>query len=128
MTNSKYTVTKNDSIDEQNPPVSNSQGTTNRGKEDQKRRKSRIFRLCTMLVAIVVFCIVELVIGHLAHSLALVADSFHMMSDALSLIIAAVAIRMGGKINKVSILKSHHTLSNSKILGEKSESEHFFIQ
>ena len=75
---------------------------THRGKEDQKRRKSRIIRLGTMLVAIVVFCVVELVIGHLAHSLALVADSFHMMSDALSLIIAAVAIRMGGKINKAS--------------------------
>ena len=70
-------------------------------KADRNQRKSRILRLGAMLAAIVVFCVIELVFGHLSGSLALVADAFHMMSDALALIIAAVAIRMGGKIDKV---------------------------
>ena len=75
-------------------------------KADQKRRKSRILRLGAMLVCIVVFCVVELVFGHLSGSLALVADAFHMMSDSLALIIAAFAIKMGGKIDKVTFTNS----------------------
>ena len=36
---------------------------------------------------------VELTVGHLTHSTALVADSFHMLSDVIALIIALVSLR-----------------------------------
>ena len=39
------------------------------------------------------FMIVELVVGNMTNSMALVADSFHMMSDVIALVIAYVSIR-----------------------------------
>ena len=39
------------------------------------------------------FMVVELVVGNLTNSMALVADSFHMMSDVIALVIAYVSIR-----------------------------------
>jgi len=40
------------------------------------------------------FFVVELVVGNMVKSLALVADSFHMLSDLLSLIIGAIALKV----------------------------------
>ena len=39
------------------------------------------------------YMIVELVVGNLTNSMALVADSFHMMSDVIALIIAFISVR-----------------------------------
>ena len=39
------------------------------------------------------FMIVEMVVGNLTNSMALVADSFHMLSDVIALIIAFVSVR-----------------------------------
>ena len=39
------------------------------------------------------FMVVELVVGNMTNSMALVADSFHMMSDVIALVIAYVSIR-----------------------------------
>ena len=64
-------------------------------------RFGRTTRLYTMLFMVVGFCAVEFIVGHLADSLALVADSFHMLSDALALIVAAMAINFGKTTNKV---------------------------
>ena len=36
---------------------------------------------------------VELVVGNLTNSMALVADSFHMLSDVIALIIAYISVR-----------------------------------
>ena len=36
-------------------------------------------------------------VGYLAHSLALIADGFHLFSDIIALIIALYAIRIGKK-------------------------------
>ncbi|XP_078494035.1 proton-coupled zinc antiporter SLC30A1-like [Ciona intestinalis] len=51
-------------------------------------------RLSSMLGLIVVYFLAEAVVGHLTSSLTLIADSFHMLSDALSLIVALVAVRL----------------------------------
>lgn len=47
-----------------------------------------------MLILIIGYFFTELIVGHITNSLTLVADSFHMLSDALSLIVALVAVRM----------------------------------
>ena len=54
-------------------------------------------RLLGMLGMTTSFMVVELVVGHLTNSMALVADSFHMMSDVIALLIAYVSIRMSPK-------------------------------
>ena len=50
-------------------------------------------RILGMLAMTVSFMVVELVVGNLTNSMALVADSFHMMSDVIALVIAYVSIR-----------------------------------
>lgn len=42
-------------------------------------------RIGCMLSMIFIFFLVELIVGHISHSVALIADSFHMLSDALAL-------------------------------------------
>ena len=39
------------------------------------------------------FMLVELIVGNWTNSMALVADSFHMLSDVIALIIAYVSVR-----------------------------------
>ena len=39
----------------------------------------------------------ELVVGYLTNSMALVADSFHMLSDVIALLIALVSIKISPK-------------------------------
>ena len=43
------------------------------------------------------FMLVELIVGYITNSMALVADSFHMLSDVIALIIAFISIRMSPK-------------------------------
>ena len=43
------------------------------------------------------FMLVELVVGHITNSTALVADSFHMLSDVIALLIALVSLRISPK-------------------------------
>ena len=40
------------------------------------------------------FMLVELIVGNYTNSMALVADSFHMLSDVIALIIAYISVRM----------------------------------
>jgi len=40
------------------------------------------------------FFIVEIVFGYISHSMALIADSFHMLSDVMALGIAFVCMRV----------------------------------
>jgi zinc transporter 1 len=49
-------------------------------------------RIIFMMVLIGSFMIVELVVGIVVRSLALVSDSYHMLSDLLALVIALVGI------------------------------------
>ena len=50
-------------------------------------------KLVGMMVLSTSYMIVEMVVGNLTNSMALVADSFHMLSDVIALIIAFVSIR-----------------------------------
>lgn len=55
---------------------------------------TRSQRLLCMLSLTGSYFVVELVVGLMTNSLALVADSFHMASDVLALLVALVAIRI----------------------------------
>ena len=50
-------------------------------------------KLLGMMVLSTSYMIVEMVVGNWTNSMALVADSFHMLSDVIALIIAFVSIR-----------------------------------
>ena len=54
-------------------------------------------RLISMFGLTSSFFIVEIVVGHLTNSMALIADSFHMLSDIAALIIAFVSVKMAPK-------------------------------
>lgn len=59
-----------------------------------RRRLSRSTRLIIMLTMTFAFFAVELAFGYLSHSMALVADSFHMLSDVMALGIAFACLRV----------------------------------
>ncbi len=54
-------------------------------------------RLLFMLSLTTTFFMIELVVGYVTNSMALVADSFHMLSDVVALVIAYVSVRMSPK-------------------------------
>ena len=62
------------------------------------------------------FFLVEIVVGHLTNSMALVADSFHMLSDIAALIIAFISVRMSPK----SWDKNTYGWARAEVLGKKS--------
>ncbi|KAI0800902.1 cation efflux protein [Fomes fomentarius] len=55
---------------------------------------SRETRIILLLVIDVFFFFTELIVGYAVGSLALVADSFHMLNDVLSLVVALYAIKL----------------------------------
>ncbi|CAG0885272.1 unnamed protein product [Darwinula stevensoni] len=54
-------------------------------------------RLLTMFGLTTSFFIVEIVVGYITNSMALVADSFHMLSDVAALVIAFLSVQMSPK-------------------------------
>jgi len=54
-------------------------------------------RLLSMFGLTGTYFLVELIVGHLTNSMALIADSFHMLSDIAALIIAFVSVKMAPK-------------------------------
>jgi zinc transporter 1 len=54
-------------------------------------------RLASMFSLTTVFFLVEIIVGYLTNSMALVADSFHMLSDIAALVIAFISVRMAPK-------------------------------
>ncbi|KAG1755206.1 cation efflux family-domain-containing protein [Suillus paluster] len=55
---------------------------------------SRSGRITLLLIIDVVFFFIELIAGYSVGSLALVADSFHMLNDVISLVVALYAIKL----------------------------------
>lgn len=51
-------------------------------------------RIISLLVLDTLFFLLEAIVGYSVHSLALIADSFHMLNDIISLIIALWAVRV----------------------------------
>ncbi|GAC97480.1 zinc/cadmium resistance protein [Pseudozyma hubeiensis SY62] len=58
---------------------------------------SKETRIITLLVIDVVFFFIEIITGYAVGSLALVADSFHMLNDVMSLIVALWAVKLSTK-------------------------------
>ncbi|XP_015124178.1 zinc transporter 1 [Diachasma alloeum] len=54
-------------------------------------------RLLTMLWLTAFFFLVEVIVGYLTNSMALVADSFHMLSDVAALVVAFLSVKMSPK-------------------------------
>lgn len=55
---------------------------------------SKKCRLLSMLWLTGTFFFVELIVGYVTNSMALVADSFHMLSDVAALVIAFLSIKV----------------------------------
>lgn len=51
-------------------------------------------KIVILLVVDTVFCLLEAITGYAVHSLALVADAFHMLNDIFSLVVALWAVRV----------------------------------
>lgn len=56
--------------------------------------KSKEARIIALLVIDTIFCLIEAITGYTVHSLALVADAFHMLNDIFSLVVALWAVRV----------------------------------
>ena len=54
-------------------------------------------RLLAMLAMTATYMVIELVVGNITNSMALVADSFHMLSDVIALVIAYVSVTVSPK-------------------------------
>lgn len=60
-------------------------------------------RLITMFGMTFGFFLVELIVGYLTNSMALVADSFHMLSDVASIIIAFLSVKVSYLLNMLLV-------------------------
>lgn len=58
---------------------------------------SKTTRISVMLVIDIVFFFVELIAGFTVHSLALLADAFHMLNDIISLLVGLWAVSVASK-------------------------------
>lgn len=59
---------------------------------------TRIQRLCLIILLSSLFFTLEITIGFRQHSLALVADAFHVASDLISFGVALYATQKGGEV------------------------------
>lgn len=50
------------------------------------------YKILTLLIIDTVFFLLEIIVGYMVNSLALIADSFHMLNDIISLIVALWAV------------------------------------
>ncbi|CAG5135797.1 unnamed protein product [Candidula unifasciata] len=55
---------------------------------------SKTCRLMCMLLLTSIFFLLEIVVGYLTNSVALIADSFHMLSDVVALVVAFASVRI----------------------------------
>ncbi|EGV61112.1 Zinc resistance conferring protein [Yamadazyma tenuis] len=72
-------------------------------------------RIISLLVLDTVFFLLEAIVGYTVHSLALVADSFHMLNDIISLFIALWAVKV--KNTKPADGKYTYGWQRAEILG-----------
>lgn len=75
---------------------------------------SRQGRIGVMLALTGSFFVVEIVVGYLSNSLALIADSFHMLSDVIALVIAITAI---GVAKRTSSERNTYGWQRAELLG-----------
>ena len=58
------------------------------------RYSGKTCRLITMLLLTGSFFLTEIIVGYITNSIALVADSFHMLSDVVALIVGFASVRV----------------------------------
>lgn len=56
--------------------------------------QSKEIRIISLLVLDTVFLLIEAIVGYAVHSLALIADAFHMLNDIISLVVALWAVKV----------------------------------
>jgi zinc transporter 1 len=72
-----------------------------------------------MLVMVLLYFFVEMFVGFMYNSLALVADACHMLSDGLCLVIALIAIQVSKRSSHETVLKTLNTFGwvRAEVLG-----------
>ena len=73
-------------------------------------------RLLSMFGLTAGFFLVEIIVGYVTNSMALVADSFHMLSDIAALIIAFMSVKMAPK----SWDKNTYGWARAEVLGKRN--------
>lgn len=58
-------------------------------------KEKRLWRMMSMMILIFVGMLSEMVVGIIGNSLTLLSDSFHMLSDAISMLIGYYTIKVG---------------------------------
>ena len=71
-------------------------------------------RLMAMFSLTASFFLVEIIVGHVTNSMALIADSFHMLSDIAALVIAFISVKMAPK----SWDKNTYGWARAEVLGK----------
>lgn len=74
-------------------------------------------RIITLLVIDIAFFLLEIIVGYAVGSLALVADSFHMLNDVMSLIVALYAVKLVNKGNETRDPRYSYGWQRAEILG-----------
>ncbi|UZJ56223.1 hypothetical protein CBS101457_005543 [Exobasidium rhododendri] len=74
-------------------------------------------RIMTLLGIDVVFFLVEIIVGYSVGSLALVADSFHMLNDVMSLIVALYAVKLSTKGQEEKDPRYSYGWQRAEVLG-----------
>lgn len=62
--------------------------------EDARWYKTKTCRLLSMLTLTFSFFLVEIIYGYITNSLALVSDSYHMLSDVVALGVGIASVRV----------------------------------
>lgn len=60
-----------------------------------------------MLIMTFLFFLVEMICGYVSHSMALIADSFHMLSDVMALAIAYGCLKVKNVLKKIIDFYKH---------------------
>ncbi len=85
------------------PPLSDTTSNSDDDLRERKRRKKRSWipseknRLLFMLMLTFSYFLVELIVGEVTNSNALVADAFHMLSDVVALGVAFFSVHISTK-------------------------------
>lgn len=89
-------------------------------------------RLLTMLWLTALFFLVEIVVGYVTNSMALIADSFHMLSDVAALVVAFLSVKVNFRniFLLTLLLKFRYIIISINIFADVTEEmvqEHFWL-
>ena len=69
-----------------------------------RAEKSNMIKLSIMIAMVIVLFLAEIIVGYIGKSLALISDSFHMLSDGVSLVVGLAAIIVRVSVSRPIIL------------------------